>query len=276
MKAGLPISLLLHGSVMFGFMAFGKTAEPLAEGRVIPIEIVTLAPETNIRAAIKRPKKAKLTPPTEAPMELTSPMEAADEVDDAVKIAPKEAAEPVKTAEVITPDTEEPALDVPDKPEPPVEEKPTFDLDKLSALIDKSKDTAPEANRQKALQGETDRYVYDDVNRAGTGEGTAMTLSELDALQSAMYKCWRMPADARDPEKLIVRLKVTMLRGGYVEDVKVVDRAASRRNAPGNPFWDVAEQRALRAVAQCAPYDFLPDEKFAKWQSLTLNFRPQL
>jgi hypothetical protein len=58
--------------------------------------------------------------------------------------------------------------------------------------------------------------------------------------------------------------------------VRVIDRAASRRASPGNPFWDVAEMRAVQAVTKCAPYDFLPQEKFEQWQSLILNFRPKL
>lgn len=277
MKLGLPISLMLHAGVFFGVGLFARSAPPLEEGRVIPIEIITIAETTNIRASVKRPEnRPVVVPPEDEPMVLTSPMEAAPEEADAIKIAPKEKA-PVKTADAAVPDKDpEEALDVPDKPTPPEEEKPSFDLDRLSALIDRSKETAPEKNRQKTLQGEEDRYQYDDVARAGTGEGTKMTLSELDALQSAMYKCWRMPADARNPEKLLVRLNVKMLKGGYVEDVRVIDRAASRANDPGNPFWDVAEQRALRAVSQCAPYDFLPDEKFAYWRNMTLNFRPQL
>ena len=269
MKAGLPISLLLHGSVFFGFALLGGSAKPLAEGRVIPIDIVTLAPETNIRASIKSPK-----PKTDTIMELTTPMKRADEVDDVIKDTSDESAPSETIAEAVIPDRE--TLETTDKTKTETDRAPSFDLDKLSALVDKSKSTAPEANRQTALQGEADTYAFADVSMSGTGEGTDMTLSELDALQSAMYKCWRMPADAKDPEKLIVRLQVKMLQGGFVEDVKVIDRAASRRNAPGNAFWDIAEQRAVRAVSQCAPYDFLPSEKYAQWKTLNLNFRPQI
>ena len=103
-----------------------------------------------------------------------------------------------------------------------------------------------------------------------------MTVNEMDALQSAMYKCWRMPADAKNPEKLVVRLSVKILPDGYVQDVKIIDKARQRRNDPGNPFWDVAEQRAVRAVSQCGPYDFLPAEKYSQWKDMTLNFRPEV
>jgi len=293
MKAGLPISLLLHGGVMFGALVFSGKVQPLAEGRVIPIELITIAPETNIKAAVKRPKREpvkeeqpilKLEKPAESAPEIApdikkvfKPKPKAPEI---LKAPPKAEPEPVKTAEAVIPDAaaEEIIVDlvVPDvQPEPEPKEE-VFSLDSLAGLIDKSRETAPDKNTQVALQSETNQYAFADTARAGTGEGNAMTLSELDALQSAMYKCWRIPVDAVDPEKLLVRLEVKMLRGGLVEDVRVIDRAKSRRQAPGNPFWDIAEQRAVRAVAQCAPYDFLPDEKFGDWRSLILNFRPQL
>ncbi len=277
MQAGLPISLLLHGTVLFGARALSGKVQPLAEGRIIPIELVTIAPETNIKAAIKA-KKPEQIKEEQPELKLEDPTLSAADVAEEVKEVVKDTPEPVKTAEAIVPDevTDEPVKDpvIADKPTEPVPE--SFSLDKLAGLIDKSRETAPDKNKQVTLQSETNQYAFADNARKGAGEGTAMTLSELDALQSAMYKCWRMPADAIDPEKLLVRLNVKMLRGGLVEDVRVIDSAKSRRNAPGNPYWDVAEQRAVRAVAQCAPYDFLPDEKFNDWQNLILNFRPQL
>ena len=150
--------------------------------------------------------------------------------------------------------------------------RPAFDLDRISSLIDKRKDTSTVADSQIAEEGQEDRLAYANRAREGIGTGTQMTLSELDALNSAMYRCWRKPVDATDLEKLVVRLQVDMQPGGFVKDVRVIDRAASRRAAPGNPFWDVAEMRAVQAVTKCAPYDFLPAEKFDQWQSLILNF----
>ena len=275
MQAGLPISLFLHGTVLFGALLLGGTVKPLDEGRIIPIELVTIAPETNIRAALKAEKVEQLSQEEEA-LTLENPTLAAQNIDDVVKETTESLPDPAKQAEYISPD--DTALDRLLEPKEVVEKpkEDDFSLDALSGLIDKSRQTAPEKNKQVTLQSETNQYAFADKSRAAAGAGTAMTLSELDALQSAMYKCWRMPADVTDPEKLLVRLQVKMLRGGVVEDVRVIERAKSRRNAPSNPFWDIAEQRAVRAVAKCAPYDFLPDDKFENWRNLILNFRPQL
>ncbi|MEP3890471.1 MAG: hypothetical protein ABJN69_08375 [Hellea sp.] len=280
MKLGLPISFVLHGAAIFGGMfVYSGAVKPLPETRIIPIELVTVAEATNIRAAVKRPKAEKITPPESDPMTLERPMENAPEAAD-LKEAPKDVGKPseiVKEAEVKILDKT--ALPVPDKevettPEKP--ETPAFDLDKLASMIDRSRETAPEKNQQKVLQSETNNYVFANSARAGSGEGAEMTVNEMDALQSAMYKCWRMPADAKNPEKLIVRLSVKILPDGYVQDVKIIDKAHQRRGDPGNPFWDVAEQRAVRAVSQCGPYDFLPAEKYSQWKDMTLNFRPEV
>jgi len=280
MKLGLPISFVLHGAAIFGGMfVYSGGVKPLPETRIIPIELVTVAETTNIRAAIKAPTPEKITPPEAEPMTLELPMENAPEEAEA-KEAPKEtseATEVVKEAEVKIPD--EAAIPVPDvevETKPAEPEPPAFDLDKLASMIDRSRETAPEKNQQKVLQSETNNYVFADSSRAGSGAGTEMTVNEMDALQSAMYKCWRMPADAKNPEKLIVRLAVKILPDGYVQDVKIIDKARQRRGDPGNPFWDVAEQRAVRAVSQCGPYDFLPAEKYSQWKDMTLNFRPEV
>ena len=254
----------------------------MPETRIIPIELVTVAEVTNIRAAIKAPTPKEITPPEAEPMTLETPMENAPEEGEAQE-APKETSEPVeivKEAELKIPD--ETALPVPDKeiedvaPEPEEPEEPAFNLDKLASMIDRSRETAPEKNQQRVLQSETNNYVFADSARTGSGVGTGMTVNEMDALQSAMYKCWRMPADAKNPERLIVRLSVTLLPDGYVQDVRIIDKARQRRNDPGNPFWNVAEQRAVRAVSQCGPYDFLPSEKYTHWKNMTLNFRPDV
>ncbi len=280
MKFGLPISIGLHAAaVSIGLIAFSGDSKPFEDSRIIPIELVTLAESTNISAAIRKPLDEVLPEPEpEAPMTLENPMENAPEEAPDSNQRVEEPVEQVAEATIpdikINPSEAPSELEPEDTPKEP--EQPVFDLDKLSGLVNKTRSTAPEKNQQKTLQSEENTYRFAEAARSGSGAGTDMTLSEMDALQSAMYKCWRMPADAQNPEKLVVTLDVKLLLGGFVEDARVKDRARSRLRDPGNPFWEVAEQRAIRAVSQCAPYDFLPDEKYANWRNLTLNFAPQL
>lgn len=275
MRVGLPISLLLHAGVMFGAGFAFSTVEPLEESRVVPVELLTVAEYTDIRASLERRAPVVEPEPTQ-PMQVTESAENAETASETVNIAPDEevTADPVAPPET-RPDPADESEPQPE-PEQVAEAAPSFDLDRISSLIDKSKDTSTVADSQVAQEGEEDFLVFADRARRSAGTGNQMTMSELDALNSAMYRCWRKPVDAADLEKLVVRLQVDMQPGGFVEDVRIIDRAASRRAAPGNPFWDIAEQRAIQAVKKCAPYDFLPQDKFDQWQSLILNFRPKI
>lgn len=296
MKLGLPISLALHVGVFGGFTFFAAEAKPLAEAKIIPVEILTVAPETNVSAAIKPPKPVAV--PDEQPEIMTSPtpMENVEEVAPEVKVTPKE--EPVeKTAEITPEVTEEPKPYEEPKPEPefepdldaepipevvvepvaePTPAPPSFDLDALSGLIDRTRETAPEANQQIALESETAQARFEDIARRAEGAGSGLAATEADLVANAMYKCWRMPAAAQDAENLQVRLNVKLVIGGYVESVTLIDQAESRRLSPGNVYWDVAERGAIAAVNKCAPYDFLPEARYGVWRELILNLRPQL
>ena len=275
MKLGLPISLALHIGVFGGFTFFAAEAKPLAEAKIIPVEILTVAPETNVSAAIKPPKPVL---PEEQPEIMTSPtpMENAEEVAPEVNITPKE--QPVeKQAEVIPEISEEADPIAEPEPEPdPEPETPVFDLDALSGLIDKTRETAPEANQQVALESEIAQTRYEDIARRAEGAGSGQAATEADLVANAMYKCWRMPAAAKDAENLQVRLNVKLVIGGFVENVNLIDQAASRRLSPGNEYWDIAERSAIAAVNKCAPYNFLPEARYGIWRELILNLRPQL
>ena len=281
MKPGFFISLAMHGGAVFGgMMLFSGKIMPTVEGRVIPVEMITVAELTNIRAAVKAKKPEDIKVP-DAPMALETPMENAPEKapeETAADIAPEPPAEAppekIEPEKVPTESTEAVPEVIKDKPEPPKEpEPPAFSLDALDALVDKSREAQPEANQQMALVSETNRYEFAESARASSGEGNDLTLSELDALQSKMYKCWRMSVDAKNPQDLVVQVRVKLSADGQVKDVKLTDRAGIY--ASGDPYLKVAAERALRAVSKCAPYDFLPADKYSTWKDLTLNFRPE-
>ena len=261
-----------------GFTFFAAEARPLAEAKIIPVDILTVAPETNVSAAIKRPK-AVVVPPEPEPEIMTTPtpMENAEEVAPEVKVAVKEDI-PEPEPEIIPEKTEEVAEVIPEpEPDPEPEPKePTFDLDALSGLIDLSRETAPEANQQVALASETAQARFEDIARRAEGEGSGLSATEADLVANAMQKCWRMPAAATDAENLRVRLNVKFVIGGHVESVTLIDQAASHRLSPGNAYWGIAEREAIAAVNKCSPYDFLPNERYGVWRELILNLRPQL
>lgn len=274
MKVGLPISFALHALVLSGITFYGATTPTLEDTRIIPIELLTLADISNVRAKVATPEP--IPEPTLEPMTVEEPVDAAAEEAPEVVVAPDEPVE--KQAEAVLPDAEIVEDPVPEpleveKPEP---EKPAFSLDDMAALVDKTRSSAPDKNQQKALVSETANIDYAAQSREGVGAGDGETVDLKTAVAAAMEKCWRMPADAVDPENLLVRIKVRLLPGGQVESAAQIDKSETRRLSPGNPYWPQAEAAAIRAVQKCAPYDFLDEERYGIWRDLTLNLRPQL
>lgn len=273
MRFGLPISLMAHGLVLAGgIFMFGRSIPTLDEGEVVAVEILTISEFTNIRAAIKKPKPEEPTPEPEEPMQLQTPMENAEVESDVVEKRQEDATEqppePEPEPEKVV-DAEEPAPEKPKEEEPTPPEKPVFDLDALSDIVNRTRDAAPEKNQQVALESEKTVYEYADISRTASGEGTGLSVSLLDKLQTEMMRCWRESRDAVDPETLVVQFRIRLLPDGYVEKVDLLGETGR------GPYAAVARQRAAAAIKKCEPYDFLPAENYSSWKDMTLSFRPR-
>jgi hypothetical protein len=289
MKFGIPISFTLHAVFLGGGLFLFKGTPTLPNDRaIIPIDIITIAEDTNIKAAIKRqepapepasepePEPEPEIPAAELPLENT-PEEAAPAAEAPLEPAPTadstETADPTETADLRQ--TDEAAETTPDsEAETQPEPEPVFSLDDLSALIDRSRDSQRETNPQKILQSEETLYAFADVTRRSVGAGDGLALSEIDALRAAMYKCWRIPVDAKDPESLIIPVEVKLHRDGYLASAAL--KNAGSIYGSSNPYMKIAADNALRAVSKCAPYDFLPVDRYDSWKQMTLTFRPIL
>ena len=265
MKFGWPISIIGHTLIIGGgVIMFSRAITPEQASVIVPVDILTVDELTSIQAAVRRPNPEPEQ--NDLPMTLETPMKNAPEVG--------ETEDAVRETEAILPEQSNLAEEISEEAvntETP--DEPAFNLDDMAALINRTRETQPEKNQQRALQSEENIYRFAEMGRASAGDGLGMTVSELQALQSAMYKCWRVPLDAKNPEELGVRVRVKLRQDGAVADVKLLDQA--RISASSNPFLKTAAQRAVSAVSKCAPYDFLPPEKYSKWQDMTLNFVPE-
>jgi len=276
MKFGIPISFTLHAVFLGGGIVLFDGTPSLPDDRaIIPVDIISVADETNIKAAIKRPEPVvdpepePEVPTAETPLE-NAPIEAVPE-----KATPlPQPAEETPAEAAPTLDASETAEETETDNTPQAEPEPAFSLDDLSALIDRSRDSQPEANQQQVLQSEETLYAFADVARRGAGAGDGLALSQIDALRAAMYKCWRIPADAKDPESLIIPVEVKLHRDGHLASAKLKNAGAIYGSS--NPYMKVAADNALRAVSKCAPYDFLPADQYDGWKQMTLTFRPIL
>ena len=266
MKFGWPISLIGHTLILGGgLIFFSRSITTEQVSRIVPVELLTVDELTSIRAAVRQADPSPQ--PDDRPMELENPMDHALEQGEAEQ-AVRETQPDIAEQSDLSPDESELAAEV------KTPEEPAFNLDAMSELINRTREAQPEKNQQQSLQSEENIYRFAEMARAGAGDGLNMTVSELEALQSAMYKCWRIPLDAKNPEELGVRVRVKLRPDGGVSEVRLLDQA--RIAASPNPFLKTAAQRAVSAVSKCAPYDFLPPEKYSKWQDMTLNFVPEI
>ena len=141
-----------------------------------------------------------------------------------------------------------------------MKKKDLFDPNNIAALIDKSKiDSAEVVKKNDDITQDQDRNV----------EATGLTLSEEDALKAQIFGCWSIPLGLPYDENLLVRIKLKLKPDGSVTKTEILDHA--RMNKPGQGFYKVLAESALRAVRLCQPLK-VPASGYDRWKELQLNF----
>jgi hypothetical protein len=253
--AGLAGSALLHALIIASaFFTWQHTLKISDESPpVVPVELVTIAEKTNIKATVKPPPKIEpqedkfaTPPPVEAkpPPPLPKPEEPAPEP------APREP--------VVKPEPKpEPKVKPPPKAKPEKPKTKKFDINNIEALLNK---VAP-------AQEKTDAKAADRTIK-GIGAQTAMTMDLVDALRNQIAQCWSPPAGAPHPEDLIVDFFVQLNPDGSV--AMVTPRTQAR-----NSYVRAAVESARRAIFTCQPYK-LPADRYNQWREIDpLHFDPR-
>lgn len=238
MRAGWVISAIGHvGFVILTMLAWETRSAPqLAAGAVVPVEIVDVALESNVRALAEDLPDEEVSPTEETPSE----------------------AEP------------EPAPTPAPTPPRPRQNNDSFDLSAVAGLLDKQREPGRERNEGQRA----------DRTQQGAGLGTAEVAAMEDRvralMQRAMQRCWRMPIDQADPERLIVTLEFELDRNG---NLRGPPRVVSPNNYTFDPQMRVAVDAARNAILTCDPYPFPTDpvvgEHYDTWSRLRFVFRPR-
>ena len=140
------------------------------------------------------------------------------------------------------------------------EKKELFDPNKIAALIDKSKEeTAETLKKNKKLTQSNVKNSF----------ATGLTLSQEDALKAQIFGCWSLPLGLPYQKNLLVRIKLRLKPDGTVLRSEILDHA--RMNMPGQGFYKVLAESALRAIRICQPLR-VPPTGYEKWKDLQLNF----
>ena len=140
------------------------------------------------------------------------------------------------------------------------EKKEIFDPNQIAALIDKSKEQNSETMKKD------DKLTQSSVKNSFA---KALTLSQEDALKAQIFGCWSLPLGLPYQENLLVRIKLKLKPDGTVLRSEILDHA--RMNSPGQGFYKVLAESALRAIRICQPLR-VPPTGYEKWKDLQLNF----
>ena len=279
MNRSLIISSVLHALLIFiTAMSLPFLAKkPLDIPPIVSVELIQIAEKTNIPFAPKakkiiekvKEKEKKLVseqaPPTKLEKTKTNTVLAPDQNNKKIENETPEAIPlPEKTLKKV--ETKEEKKQNPEKVDDEVkqvsefEKKDLFDPNNIAALIDKSKEESAEVLK-------TNDDITQDQER--NVENTGLTLSEEDALKAQIFGCWSIPLGLPYNENLLVRIKLKLKPDGTVSKTEILDHA--RMNKPGQGFYKVLAESALRAVKLCQPLR-VPTTGYERWKELQLNF----
>ena len=250
--------------------------KPLDIPPIVSVELIQIAEKTNVPFAPKAKKiiekvkeKEKLVseqaPPKKVKKTKTKTVVSPDQNNKKIENQTPEAIPlPDKTVKKIK--TKEEKKQNPEKVDKEVkqvsefEKKDLFDPNNIAALIDKSKEeTAEVIKKNNDISQDQERNI----------ENTGLTLSEEDALKAQIFGCWSIPLGLPYNENLLVRIKLKLKPDGSVTKTEILDHA--RMNKPGQGFYKVLAESALRAVKLCQPLR-VPTTGYERWKELQLNF----
>ena len=232
--------------------------KPLDLPPIISVELIQITEKTNIPFAPKAKKIIEKVKEKEKKLvsEQAPPKKVNKIKPDAIPMPDKEVEKIKKVEEKQNPEVEDSKV----KQVSEFEKKEIFDPKDIAALIDKSKENLAETNvKSKNLTQSQNKSM----------DMTGLTLSEEDALKAQIFGCWSIPLGLPYNENLLVRIKLKLKPDGTVIDSEILDHA--RMNKPGQNFYKVLAESALRAVQLCQPLR-VPTTGYDRWKNLQLNF----
>ena len=253
-SSALHIFLVVITALTFPFIA----KKPIDLPPLISIELIQITDKTNIPFAPKAKKiiekvkeKEKLVseqaPPKQVKKEKPDAIPLPDQNQEIVKKPEKDVQNPEKIDEEVKQVSE-------------FEKDELFDPNNIAALIDKSKEELAETTNK------TDKITQSNQKNITS---SALTLSEEDALKAQIFGCWSIPLGLPYNENLLVRIKLSLKPDGTVINSEILDHA--RMNKPGQGFYKVLAESALRAIRLCQPLR-VPSTGYERWKDLQLNF----
>ena len=254
---GFHILLVLITAMSLPFLA----KKPIDLPPIVSVELIQITDKTNIPFAPKAKKIIEKVKEKEKKLvsEQAPPKAVKKDKQDAIPL-PDEKLEKVKEIKEDKQNPEKVETEIKQVSE--FEKKDLFDPNNIAALIDKSKIESSETTNK------TDKVTQDQQKNL---ENTGLSLSEEDALKAQIFGCWSVPLGLPYGEDLLVRIKLKLKKDGTIMKSEILDH--QRMNKPGQKFYKVLAESALRAVRLCQPLK-VPPTGYEKWKDIQLNFNP--
>ena len=250
----LHLILILITAMSLPFLA----KKPINLPPVVSVELIQISDKTNIPFAPKAKKIIEKIKEKEKLVSEQAPPKKVKKIKPDAVPMPEDNIEKLKK---IDEDKQNPEkIDKEVKQVSEFEKKELFDPNSISALIDKSKvESAESLKKTNKISQDQDKNI----------ENTGLSLSEEDALKAQIFGCWSIPLGLPFNEDLLVRIKLELKPDGSVISSEILDHA--RMNKPGQGFYKVLAESALRAIKLCQPLR-VPSTGYERWKDLQLNF----
>ena len=262
MTRSIFLSVVFHSAMIFitALTLPFMMREPIDLPPILSVDLIQITDKTSIPFAAKAAKTleeikkkeeervvSEQAPPTEKKKEKPDRIPLPEDLNKEKKEIVKKKQNPEEIKEEIRQASE-------------FEKEELFDPNQIAALIDKSKEESAETlKKEKKLT----------QSSVKTSFATGLTLSQEDALKAQIFGCWSLPLGLPYQENFLVRIKLRLKKDGTVLRSEILDHA--RMNMPGQGFYKVLAESALRAIRICQPLR-VPPTGYEKWKDLQLNF----
>ena len=255
---GFHILIIFIAAMSLPFIA----KKPLELPPLVSIELIQITDKTNIPYAPKAKKIIEKIKKEEEKLvsEQAPPKKVKKEKPDAVPL-PDQEVEKIQKIEEKKQNPEKEINEVKQVSE--FEKEEIFDTNTIAALIDKSKENLAETTKK------TNKITQ---SQDQSMDLSGLTLTEEDALKAQIFGCWSIPLGLPYKENLLVRIKLKLKPDGTIMKSEILDHA--RMNKPGQGFYKVLAESALRAIQLCQPLR-VPSTGYERWKDLQLNFDPR-
>ena len=234
--------------------------QPVDLPPIISVELIQISDKTNIPYAPKVRKVIEKVKEEEERVisEQAPPAAKAKEKADRIPLPKKQDEKKELVKKKQNPEEVKPVIRQASK----LEKKEIIDTNQIAALIDKAKEESAKVEK-------SDKKLTQSSVKNSFVKG--LTLSEEDALKAQIFGCWTVPLGLPYDDNLLVRIKLDLKQDGTISKSEILDH--ERMNRPGQKFYKVLAESALRAVRICQPLR-VPQTGYDKWKTIQLNFNP--